>query len=96
MLLGDAIARLDDAAVAEEAMAALDNLPLVLAAEQRAAQEGMPVGALIRECVGHFCASASPDAWMALMTTAGRSEDPATACLEVMLRHVAKEAGWHP
>ncbi|MBM3619147.1 MAG: hypothetical protein FJX20_00515 [Alphaproteobacteria bacterium] len=97
MMLGRMIERLDDEAVAIEAMIALDDLAL-LAEIDRAARDAAETPATYAAgAARRFAAHATDDDWLALMTAAARAEDPGVACLRRMLlwslRHDAAACG---
>ncbi len=86
-MLGDLIARLEDEAVAAEALLSLDDLPLVANVAKASANAGVPPGAYAAAAVGRFVAEATDEEWLALIGIMTRDADPAGAFLR---RAVAK------
>ena len=85
MLLGTAIARLQDEAHVEETLAALDDWVLMARVRSAADAAGVSLRDFASTAVGSFLDRASDEDWLALMTAANRAPDPATACLKVMV-----------
>jgi len=85
MLLGDLIARLDDDTVAAETLLALGDIKLIAWARTTAARDGVSVGSFLIEVIGRLAQAADPDAWLSLMSAAGRSDNPGAACLRTAI-----------
>jgi hypothetical protein len=85
MMLGAAIARLQDEANVAVLLAALDDLALMARVRTAAETAGLPLGAFASGAVGAFIEGARDEDWLALMTAANRAADPAAACLKAML-----------
>jgi hypothetical protein len=86
MMLGDLMARLEDEAVAEEMLLATADLALIGRVRSLAGEDGTSVGACLSRLIGRFLDCADADAWMAVMSAAGRSDDPGAACLSRMVQ----------
>ena len=85
MLLGTAIARLQDDAYVEETLAALDDWVLIARLRGAADAAGLSLSDFASAAVGSFLDRASDEDWLALMTAANGAADPASACLKVMV-----------
>jgi hypothetical protein len=85
MLLGTAIARLQDGAQVEETLAALDDWVLMARVRSAADAADLSLSDFASAAVGSFLAGAGDEDWLALMTAANAAPDPATACLKVMM-----------
>lgn len=85
MLLGDLIARLDDEAVAAEALIGLADLSLVARVEAAAEASGLTPGAVAARAVAAFADGASEDDWLSLVGSLSRSDEPGRECLRRML-----------
>jgi HEAT repeat protein len=85
MLLGAAIASLQDETAVEDILAALNDLALMARVRAAAEAAGLPLCEFASATVGAFLDRARDEDWLALMTAANRTPDPATACLRVML-----------
>ena len=96
MTLGDVMARLGEAGVAEELLVTLGDVALMVGTRQAAEAAGVSVGEHVEEVVGRFVHAASPDQWVQLMTVMGRAADPGAACLATILRHTLREAADSP
>jgi hypothetical protein len=88
MLLGDVIARLEDEAVADEALIALGDLALTARVAEAASREAMTRGEFVAACVGQFAAQASDEQWLTVLGQMGRVEDPG----RVLLRRAVETA----
>lgn len=86
MLLGELIAHLGEAGVAEEALLAVDDLALVVAVRREVERSEATVEDVLLGAIGEFSATASSDDWLALMSALGRSDNPGSACLAAILR----------
>ncbi len=87
MLLGDIIARLQDDAIAGEALFALDDLPLTARVLAAAREAEMPPGEFASRLVARFVHNASDEDWLALIGRLARTDDPG----RVFLRHVLSD-----
>jgi peptidyl-prolyl cis-trans isomerase C len=93
MLLGTAIARLLDEVEIEETLAALGDWVLMARMHTAAAATGQSLTEFVSEAVGAFLGHASDEDWLALMTAADGANNPAAACLKVMMeRSLAHQA----
>ena len=88
MLLGDIIARLEDDAVADEALISLGDLALAARVAAAASQEALTRGEFVATCVGQFAAHSSDEQWLTVLGQMGRAEDPG----RVFLRHAIEAA----
>lgn len=80
-MLGDLIARLEDEAVAAEALLSLDDLPLVARVAKASASAGLPSGAYAAAAVGRYVAEADDKEWLSLIGIMTRDTDPSGAFL---------------
>jgi hypothetical protein len=87
MLLGTVITHLQDEAVALDTLLAIGDLALLARVRDAAEVEGLALGEFISDAVGQFIQGADDEAWLALMTSASRAEDPGSAGLKCMLDH---------
>ena len=85
MLLGDVIARLEDEAVAMEALVALGDLPLVARVQEAAACDGLTAGEFAAQAVRLFSDTASDEDWVSLIGVMGQTQDPGQICLKKMV-----------
>ena len=85
MTLGSILARLDDEATLQEALAGLDDV--VLLARLRAAADAAdePLRSFASAMVGRFVQHANDDQWLALLTAANRADNPAAGALRRIL-----------
>ena len=90
-MLGDLLASLTDEATALEAILGAGDLALLTTMRERAAAEGIELGAYVVETMQHYAAHASDEEWVTLMGALNRSPDPGVTCLkrafEYGLRH---------
>lgn len=82
MLLGDLIARLEDEAVAGEALMSLDDLSLVSRVGEAAARHDIQPGEYVVEAVGAFTNGASDEDWVTVIGLMSRAEDPGRVFLQ--------------
>ncbi|WP_027132687.1 hypothetical protein [Geminicoccus roseus] len=90
MLLGDLIARLDDADVATETLLGMDDLVLLSRIEAAAAQAGLAPGAFAAQAVALFAGQASDEDWVSLIGVMGQTTDPGQACLKKMVEYALR------
>jgi hypothetical protein len=93
MLLGRLIASLEDEAVAERALATLDDVALALAVERTAEAEGVGPGRIATEAVASYAAEADDEEWTTLVGLLARSGDPGTTLLRRALARVFAHLG---
>jgi hypothetical protein len=86
MLLGDLMSRFDDEATAEETALAIGDIVLLNALREAAGGAGLGVGEYMVAATRLFSTEASDDEWLSLMSALGRTDDPARATLERMVR----------
>ena len=91
MMLGDMLRRLNDDSEATEIILGVGDLPLMVAAQQRAKAEGLELVAFLREAVQRYAAEASDEEWITLMGTIGRAADPGLACVKRALESALRE-----
>src|SRR5262245_1112401 len=93
MTLGAIIGRLRNRTFVEETLAGLDDIVLLtrLRAAADASQE--PLCDLAVGLVGKFVRLASDEAWLSLISTAVRANDPAIATLRCMLNAALQMEG---
>jgi hypothetical protein len=82
MLLGDLIASLDDAYVAEEVLMGLGDLALMRRASDAARENDLDLGASVSIAVRRYLNRAPPDEWTSLMSAMERSDNPASVLLK--------------
>jgi hypothetical protein len=85
MTLGAIIGRLQDKAFVEETLAGLDDIVLLTRLQAAAAAAGESLSDVATGLVGRFVQSATDEAWLSLITSAMRANDPAAASLRRML-----------
>lgn len=85
MTLGSIIGRLQDTAFVEQTLADLDDIVLLTRLQTAAAVAREPLCDVATELVGRFVRFASDEAWLALITSAMRANDPAAESLRCML-----------
>ncbi len=86
MMLGDLLARFADESAAAEALLGLGDLRLVAALRERAAAEGIGMGAFAARSVRRYADAATDEEWVTLMGELGRSPDPGLAFIKRALR----------
>ena len=89
-MLGDLIGRLEDEAVAAEALLWLDDLPLVARVAAASEKAGMQPGVYTAAAVGHFASEATDEEWLSLIGVMTQNTDPAGVFLR---RALAKSLG---
>jgi hypothetical protein len=82
MLLGDLIARFDDAAVAEETVLAIGDIALLAGLREQAAMTGRGLGACMADAARRYAAEASEEEWITLIGAMGRTKDPGAVYLK--------------
>ena len=90
MLLGDIIARLDDAVVANETLLGLNDLVLVARVETAAAAEQLTPGEFAAMAVRSFSDTATDDDWVSLIGVMGQTTEPGFVCLRKMIEFALK------
>lgn len=93
MLLGDLIARFRDPLVAEQALAGLDDLPLVAAIMVKADAADLPLGDYAAECVEDYANTASDEEWTTLIGQLARTDDPGRVLLKRALTASCSHGG---
>lgn len=86
MLLGTLLTKLDDEAVAAEAMLAIGDLVLLAEVERERANHGESMGEYVAGATRRFSNAASDEDWLRVMTAIEKAEDPAASCLSIMVR----------
>jgi hypothetical protein len=89
MVLGDLLARFGDESAAAEAVLTIGDLRLVAGLRQRAATDGLGLGAFAALAVQRYAEEASDEEWVTLMGELGRSADPGLAFIKRALSHAA-------
>ena len=87
MLLSDVIGRLQDEAIATEALARLEDVALLAATTARAADAGVSLGGYATWAVRHYADTAPPEEWTQLLGALGRSADPGAVFLKRAFAH---------
>ncbi len=101
MLLGDIIERLEDEAVATEALLAAGDLALIARVQEAAAAREVTPGEFAADAVQTFTTQASDDDWVSLIGVMGQTTEPGTVCLRGMIefalapRPAASACGHH-
>lgn len=85
MLLGQVIRNLSDEATAAETLLSLGDLALVARIETVRGAHNETAGAYAANAVARFADAAGDEDWLALMNRLERSDDPAAACLHMMI-----------
>jgi hypothetical protein len=86
MLLGHILKRLHDDGDAADALEAIGDIVLLTEVTAMGAVHDETVGEYVSGATRRFAADAASEDWLALMTAIERSDDPARAVLERMLR----------
>lgn len=84
MLLGDLIAKIQDPAFAEEALMALDDLPLMCRLAEAAAEKGVTASVFATRAIGRFIDNATDEDWLTLVGLMSRADNPG----QVFLRRI--------
>lgn len=84
MLLGDVLARFEDAAFATEALLSIDDIVLTTRIGEAAAAGALTPGELAMQLIRRFVNVASDEEWLTLVGLMSRSENPG----QVFLRRV--------
>jgi hypothetical protein len=85
MTLGTILARLDDDAVVQEALASIEDIVLLARLRSAADAAHEPLGSFAAAMVGQFVQHGNDEQWLALMTAANRAQDPAASVLRRIL-----------
>jgi len=86
-MLGDLLANLTDESAALEAILDAGDSKLLAAARERAAAEGLELGAYMAQAVQHYASRSSDEEWVTLLGLLNRSFDPGAVCLRRALTH---------
>jgi hypothetical protein len=92
MLLGDLLSRFDDENIAQEAVLALGDLPMIARLREAADASGMTLGTFAAGAVRRYAVEASDEEWTTLMGALSRAPDPGAACLRRALAYVLAPA----
>lgn len=85
MLLGDVLARFEDAAFATEALLSIDDIVLTTRIGEAAATEALTPGELAMQLIRRFVNGASDEEWLTLIGLMSRSENPGQVFLRLVL-----------
>jgi hypothetical protein len=85
MLLGNILQNLRDEQNAQTALVSLGDLVLVAAVDQTRQMHDETLGEYVSGAAQRFARLASDEEWLQLMTAIEKSDNPAAACLRVML-----------
>lgn len=85
MFLGNILKDLKDEQNAQIALLSLGDLVLVAAVEQARKTHDETLGEYVSGAAQRFARLASDEEWLQLMTNVEKSDNPASACLRVML-----------
>lgn len=88
MLLGDVLAKFEDAAFATEALFTIDDIVLTTRIGVAAAAEELTPGEFAMQSIRRFVNGASDEEWLALIELISRAENPG----QVFLRRVLSNA----
>jgi hypothetical protein len=91
IMLGDILARLTDETTAIETILGTGDLSLLATVQERAATDGVDLGACVTQTVQRYTHEASDEEWITLMGLLNRSPDPGTACIKRAFEHAARE-----
>ena len=89
-MLGDLLAHLTDETTALEAILGAGDLSLLTAVRERAAAEGVELGAYVAETVQRYASEASDEEWITLMGALNRTLDPGATCLKRAFEHALR------
>lgn len=90
MPLGTLMRQLRNEAAAEELLLSFADLLLLAEVDEMRNTFGESVGEYVAGATQRFAASAGSEDWLQLMTRLEKSDAPAAACLETMLRWAVK------
>ncbi len=93
MLLGDLIARFDDAAVATETLMSLQDIALTKQVREAAARQDLTPGELASMAVRMFADTASDEEWVTAIGQMARTPEPG---LELLRRSLIWMLAPHP
>ncbi len=85
MLLGDVLRNLQDETLANETLAAMNDLVLLARVRNAAGLHGETPGEYAANSAPRFANEAGDEDWLALMTAIEASGDPARTCLAHMI-----------
>lgn len=88
MLLGDVLAKFEDAAFATEALFTIDDIVLTTRIGVAATAEELTPGEFAVQSIGRFVNGASDEEWLTLIGLISRSENPG----QMFLRRVLSNA----
>ncbi len=88
MLLGNVLAKFEDAAFATEALFTLDDIVLTTRIGEAAAVEELTPGEFAVQSIGRFVNGASDEEWLTLIGLMSRAENPG----QVFLRRILSNA----
>lgn len=86
-MLGDLLANLTDETTALEAILGAGDLALLAAVRERAAADGIDLGAYVGQMVRRYANEASDEEWVTLIGALNRSPDPGATCLKRAFEH---------
>jgi hypothetical protein len=81
-MLGDILARLTDETTAVETILDAGDLALLTVAMERAAADGLDLGACVTQTVQRYTHEASDEEWVTLIGLMNRANDPGAVCLK--------------
>jgi len=82
IMLGDILARLTDETTAVEMLLGTGDVPLLAAARDQAAADGLDLVACVAQTVQRYAAAASDEEWVTLMGMMNRTQNPSAICLQ--------------
>ena len=89
-MLGDLLADLTDETKALETILGVGDLTLLTAVRERAATDGVELGAYVVETMQRYASEASDEEWITLMGALNRSLDPSATCLKRAFEHALR------
>ncbi len=89
-MLGDLLADLTDESKALETILGVGDLALLTAVRERAAAEGIELGACVVETVQRYANEATDEEWTTLLGQLNRSSDPGVTCLKRAFEHALR------
>jgi hypothetical protein len=89
-MLGDLLTDLTDETKALETILGVGDLTLLTVVRERAAADGVALGAYVVETVQRYANEASDEEWITLMGALNRSPDPSATCLKRAFEHALR------
>ena len=90
MVLGDILASLTDETTAVETILGAGDLTLLAAVKERAATDGLDLGAYVVQTVQRYTNEANDEEWVTLIGLMNRATDPGAVCLKRAFEHALR------